>query len=69
MIAPEERVRILQESKPNSWIALAADESRVVGRGNTYAEAVEQAKRQGEEDPVLLKIPDDWSIRAFLSCK
>ena len=69
MITPEERVRILREAKPDSWIALAADESRLVGRGDTYAEAVEQAKRQGEEDPVLLKIPDEWSIRAFFSCE
>jgi len=69
MIAPEERVRILRESKPNSWVALAADESRVVGRGASYAEAVEEARRLGEVDPVLLKIPDDWSIRAFLSCE
>lgn len=69
MMTPEERIRILREAKPDSWIALSADESRVVGRGNTYGEAVEQAKRQGEEDPVLLKIPDNWSIRAFLSCK
>lgn len=68
MITPEERVRILREAKPNSWLALSADESRVVGRGDTYAEAVEEAKRQGEVDPVLLKIPDNWSIRAFLSC-
>lgn len=69
MMTPEERIRILREAKPDSWIALSADESRVVGRGSTFAEAVEEAKRQGEEDPVLLKIPDNWSIRAFLPCE
>ena len=58
---PEERVKILRETKPNTWIALSADESRVVGRGDTYAEAVAEAGIQGEEDPVVLKTLDDWS--------
>ena len=61
MMAPEERVQILRETKPNTWIAFSADESRVVGRGDTYAEAVAEAAKQGEEDPVVLKTLDDWS--------
>jgi hypothetical protein len=39
---------------------MASDESRVVGRGSTYAEAVEAAEREGVEDPVLIKTPDEW---------
>ena len=65
MMSPEERVQILREAKPNSWIALSADESRMVGRGSTYAEAVAEAKEKGETDPVILKTPDDWSPRAL----
>jgi len=68
MMSPEERVRILREAKPNSWIALSADESHVVGRGNTYAEAVAKAKEKGETDPVILKTPDDWSPKVFSPC-
>ncbi len=68
MISPEERVRILREAKPNSWIAFSADDSRMVGRGNTYAEAVAEAKEKGETDPVILKNPDDWSPKAFFPC-
>jgi predicted RNase H-like HicB family nuclease len=47
MISAEERVRILNEAKPSSWLAFSSDESEVVGRGDTYSEAVED----GEADP------------------
>jgi len=56
----EERAQILRDSPPNSWIALAEDESRVVGRGATYAEAVAAAERQGVDDPVLINMPEEW---------
>lgn len=65
MMSSEEHVRILREARPNTWIALSADESHVVGRGNTYAEAVAEAKDKGETDPVLLKTADDWSPRVL----
>jgi len=59
-MSDEERVRILREAEPNSWIALASDESRVVAIAPTYADAVAAAEREGVEDPVLLKTPDEW---------
>ena len=65
MMAAEERVRILREAKPDSWIALSADESRVVGRGNTYAEVVAEANLSNETDPVLIKTHLDWSPRFY----
>ena len=68
MMSPEDRVRILREARPNSLIALSADESRMVGRGSTYAEAVAEAEEKGETDPVVLKTPDDWSPNAFSPC-
>ena len=67
-MSAEERVRILREAKPNSWLALSSDESKVVGRGDSYAEAVEQADKHGEADPVLIKIPDSWEPRVFRHC-
>jgi len=68
MMKPEERVTILREAKPDSWIALSADESRVVGKGDTYAEAVAEANRSNETDPVLIKTPVDWSTKIFSPC-
>lgn len=67
-MAKEERLQILRESPPNSWVAFSEDESRLVGRGATYAEAVAVAEEQGVSDPVLLKTPDDWAPMVLKSC-
>ena len=68
MMIDEERVRILSEAKPNSWVALSSDESRVVGRGDSYEQAIEDAQKHGEDDPLLIKIPDNWEPRVFSPC-
>jgi hypothetical protein len=57
---PEERLAMLRESPPNSWIALSEDESRLVARGESYAEAVANAEKNGEFDPILIKTPEQW---------
>ena len=54
-MAAEERLKILRESPPNSWLAFSEDESRLVSRGATYAEAVAQAEADGVTDPVLVR--------------
>ena len=68
MMSAEERVRILSEATPNSWIAFSSDESKLVGQGDSYMAAVEDAETHGESDPVLVKIPDNWEPRAFYLC-
>jgi hypothetical protein len=68
MMTDEERIRILSEAKPNSWVALSSDESRVAGRGDSYEEAVEDALKHGESDPLLIKVPDNWQPRVFRHC-
>ena len=68
MMSAEERVRILSEAKPNSWLAFASDESKVVGRGDTYMEAVEDSERHGEIDPIMVRIPESWEPRVFNHC-
>jgi hypothetical protein len=67
-MSTDERLKILREAAPDTWIAFSADESRVVGRGSSYSEAVEQAAKQGEKEPVLLKTPADWSVKVFCPC-
>jgi hypothetical protein len=68
MMSAEERVRILSEAKPNSWVAFSSDESRLVASGATYSEAVAEAEKCGEDDPVLIKIPENWGPRVFSLC-
>ena len=68
MMTDEERVRILREAKPNSWVALSSDESKVVGRGDSYEQAIEDAHKHDENDPLLIKISDNWEPRVFSPC-
>jgi hypothetical protein len=67
-VSVDERVRILREAEPNSWIALSGDESRLVASGSTYAEAVERAGLEGENDPVLIKTPETWVPMVLCPC-
>jgi hypothetical protein len=62
-MAPEERTQLLRDSPPNTWIALSSDESRVVGRGTSYEDAVSLAEKEGEKDPVLIMTPESWLPR------
>lgn len=39
----------------NIWLALSADEKRIVGKGKTLIEALKDAKRNKEEKPTIIK--------------
>ena len=59
-MSTQERVKILAEATPNTWVVLSHDESRVVARGDSYTQAVEKAEDAGESDPILVRVPDEW---------
>ena len=61
----KERLEILKAATPNTWIAFSEDESRVVASGKTYSQVVEAAQNAGEAEPVVVKIPENWSSMAF----
>jgi hypothetical protein len=65
-MSAESRIKILREAEPGSWIAFSADESRVVGSGKSYDEAVSAAEKAGESDPVITRVPKDWAARVFI---
>jgi hypothetical protein len=56
---------LLKGIPPRTWVALSADESRVVGTGSSYGEAVDRAGEQGESDPILLMTPPSDGIQVF----
>jgi hypothetical protein len=56
-MTPEQREKLLKGAKPDTWIALSADETKVIGRGETYGDALADAERNGETAPVLIKVP------------
>jgi hypothetical protein len=64
-MSSKERIEVLENAPPNSWVALSEDESRVLGIAATYAEAVELASKAGVEDPVLIKTPEEWLTPVF----
>ena len=45
----------------NCWIALSADERRVVASGKHPQQALAQAKAKGERDPILMWAPKEHS--------
>ncbi len=60
-----ERLGLLQSAPMDTWIALSADESRIIATGKTFSEADEAAKKTGEEGYVLTKTPSAWLPRAL----
>jgi Family of unknown function (DUF5678) len=65
MMSTEERVKILRDAKPNSWVAFSGDESKVLAYGDTYSDAVKAAEKLGESEPVIVKVPDNWSSKVL----
>ena len=39
---------------PRTWVALSADESRVVATGGSYGEAIDNTEANGEMHPILM---------------
>jgi hypothetical protein len=66
--AEEERLKTLREAKPNTWLALDESRTRCVGQGASLQDAIEQARRNGYEDPIMLFVPSDWTPAVLLPC-
>jgi hypothetical protein len=64
-MSPEARIKALRAAPPDGWVAFSADEERLVAYGKTYEEAVSKAEKNGEPDPVLAKVPKDWSMQVL----
>jgi hypothetical protein len=60
------RLELLRSAPMNSWLALSADETRIVATGKTFMEADTVAKKSGEKNYVLTRTPDVWMSRALL---
>ncbi|MGH9787918.1 MAG: DUF5678 domain-containing protein [Candidatus Acidiferrales bacterium] len=58
---PEDRIEALMKAPADGWVAFSEDESRVVAYGSTYDEVVSKADQAGEKDPLLVKVPPDWT--------
>lgn len=56
---------LLDKAPRNCWLALDQAESKVVGRGENIKEAVSDAKENGEDDPVLIWAPKEWTPAVY----
>lgn len=65
-MSPEARIKALREAPPDGWVAFSEDEERVVAHGATYEETVEKAEKEGVSDPLLVKVPKDWTETVLL---
>ena len=61
-----EFAELLREGPRDCWIALTEDESKIVARGETMREAVEEARKHGVEDPIVLLVPKTWIPAVYL---
>lgn len=67
MMSADERVRLLRQAKPNSWVAFSEDESKVVAYGDTYSEVIKAAASVGENEPVIVKVPETWASKVLIT--
>lgn len=44
----------------DEWVALSKDETKVVGSGKNLKQALEQAEKNGEEKPIITKVPKEY---------
>jgi hypothetical protein len=58
--AKRSRAETLRSAPPDSWIALSADETRIVASGATLAEVAKLLDDAGDKDSVILKTPKAW---------
>ena len=58
-------IELLQSAPLNSWIALSADQQRIVAVGSDPQEVSDIAEKLGEKDFVLAKTPPRWGMFAF----
>jgi hypothetical protein len=54
------RLEALLNAKPDSWIALSADESRIVAEGATFEEVAQALDRLHDDESVVIHIPSEW---------
>jgi hypothetical protein len=60
-VVSDARLEALRAAPLDSWIALSADETKIVAVGASYDEAVKRSESAGESDPVIVKIPKVWA--------
>ena len=56
---------LLAKAPRDCWLALNENQSEVVGRGETMRDAVEEARKKGVDDPIVLWAPKTWMPQVY----
>ncbi len=48
-----------------AWVALSHDEERVIAHGAELQEVLKKAKEAGQNDPVVLRVPETQGTALF----
>ncbi len=49
---------VLKNAPAGEWVALSRDKKKILGHSRTAHKAIEAAKKAGENEPFLVRMPD-----------
>jgi hypothetical protein len=61
--AAEARLAALEKAPLDRWVALSSDESRIIAEGDSFIAVSADAEATGEPDPLILRVPENWTPR------
>lgn len=61
MLAVKDISKLLVDVPKGAWVALSRDEERIVAYSAELQDAIQKAKAAGEENPVMIRIPENGS--------
>jgi len=56
-----ELLKEIEKIPAGEWIVLTPDETRIIAHHGELAKAIEEASRQGVDDPVVMKAAPCWT--------
>jgi hypothetical protein len=54
--------KLLADVPHGAWVAISRDEERVVAYDAEFSEALRKAKQNGENDPIMMRVPDKNAV-------
>ena len=66
MLAAKDISGLLANVPKEAWVALSKDEERLVAYAAELQEAIRKAKEAGENDPIVIRVPETEGSSLFL---
>jgi len=66
MLAAKDVSKLLVGIPKGAWVALSKDEEKVLAYAAELQDAIQKAKEAGENDPIVLRIPETDSTTLLL---